>query len=64
MHPTAVKAADDQGCWLLQAKPSCGRLDMYMHVACLGVKQYKDRGGKGGEGRFDGWCKETQKLQP
>lgn len=28
MHPTAVKAADDLGCWLLQTKPSCGRLGM------------------------------------
>lgn len=55
MHPTAVKAADDLGCW-----PSCGRLDMCMYMyACMyvctmyvcmyhssmpGVKQYKRLG--------------------
>lgn len=54
MHPTAVKAADDLGCW-----PSCGRLVMCMYVCSMpGVKQYKDQGCGGGGGKR--WCKETQ----
>lgn len=47
MHPTAVKAADDLGCWLLQAKAIMRAARyVYIYVCSMpGVKAVQRPGG-------------------